>query len=258
MKYPFSTMPNLAIFCCLVFFSCSQPAEDKFKNSTIPTERWAYLVNTGSDSLGQLYDPEAYLAFQGDEWQLVQGQAEIAVYYSRRNIGPIDSVGSAGKVQASENIHYEVVRMKGQGAEYAQLVVWKKDASAVGRQLEVLAAAGAMQGGWRAEIDTARNEWMKFCNSHDPAKLVSEVYTKEAMYYNHKPMVVGTEAITQEYGYMANAEYTLVLAPLVVEPINASVVFEIGQCSGSYGGKYMLVWVKAADGRWQVQLDSNI
>lgn len=251
-------MPKLAVVCCLVLFSCTQPVEDKFKNSTGPHEQWAYQVNTGSDSLGQFYEPDAYLALQNVVWQLVQGQGQIAAYYSGRDIGPIDSVWSAGKIKASETIDYEIVRMKGPAKDYVQLLIWKKDGSAVRRVLEVLAEAEKVAGEWRMEIDSAHNEWMKFCNSHDPAKLVSEVYTTEAMYYNHKPMVIGTTDITQEYGYMANAGYTLTLDPLLVEPINASVVFEIGQCSGSYGGKYMLVWVKAADGRWQVQLDSNI
>jgi len=258
VKYPFSTMLKLAVICCLVLFSCSQPVEDKFRNSTIPTERWAYQMNTGSDSLGQLYEPEAYLTVQSDRWQLVQGQAEVAAYYLDRNIGPIDSLSSAGRVKASETIDYEIVRLQGPAKGYVQLVVWKRDGSAARRQLEVLAEAGAVQSGWRPEIDSARKEWMKFCNSHDPARLVSEVYTADALYYNHKPMVVGTTAITREYGYMADAEYKLSLSPLAVEPVSSTLVFEIGQCSGSYGGKYMLVWMKNGDGRWQVQLDSNI
>ncbi|MEM6697813.1 MAG: hypothetical protein AAF599_05420, partial [Bacteroidota bacterium] len=88
--------------------------------------------------------------------------------------------------------------------------------------------------------------------------LVEQLYTDNAIYYNHKPVVVGTERITAEYSYMNNPDYSLKLVPLTVEPANKNIVFEIGQCSGSYNGKYVLIWKKVADGVWKILLDSNV
>jgi hypothetical protein len=78
------------------------------------------------------------------------------------------------------------------------------------------------------------------------------------MYYNHKPIVQGTENLIQEYGYMNRESYSLQLDPKKSVIVNANFVFEIGQCSGSYGGKYVLIWKKEADGNWRIYIDSNI
>jgi ketosteroid isomerase-like protein len=108
------------------------------------------------------------------------------------------------------------------------------------------------------EIDKRRMEWMEICNQNDASKLVERLYSKDAIYYNHKPLVVGRQAIISDYQYMNNPAYSLRLEPLVVHSISKDMVFEIGQCSGSYGGKYILVWRKDNDGIWRVFLDSNI
>ena len=99
---------------------------------------------------------------------------------------------------------------------------------------------------------------MALCNQHDAQQLVAQMYTANAMYYNHKPVVVGRKDITIEYDYMNQANYSLHLEPIIVETLTPALVFEIGQCSGSYGGKYMLIWEKQKDGSWQVLMDSNI
>ncbi len=108
------------------------------------------------------------------------------------------------------------------------------------------------------ELASRRNEWMKHCNEHHVAVLVSELYTPDALYFNHKPLIKGTAEITKEYGYMNTSNYHLELTPLHIEPVSDSLIYEIGQGSGSYGGKYILVWKKNAEGKWMVYMDSNI
>jgi ketosteroid isomerase-like protein len=108
------------------------------------------------------------------------------------------------------------------------------------------------------EIESARNDWMQLCNQHNAIELIRKAYTSDAIYYSHKPLIIGTDAITKEYSYMNQPNYSLHLDPIVIEPVNDHIVFEIGQCSGSYNGNYVLVWKKQKDGSWQVFFDSNI
>jgi hypothetical protein len=55
---------------------------------------------------------------------------------------------------------------------------------------------------------------------------------------------------------MNNPTYQLTLTPIAVEAAGKDIAFEIGQCSGSYGGKYILVWQKIGN-NWKVLFDSN-
>ncbi|MEM9720011.1 MAG: hypothetical protein AAGA10_12210 [Bacteroidota bacterium] len=109
-----------------------------------------------------------------------------------------------------------------------------------------------------SEIDKARAQWMELCNAHNAYELVKACYTPNALYYNHKPLVIGTDAIAHVYAYMNKDSYSLTLTPLHVEPVSKTLVYEIGQCSGSYGGKYVIIWQKTEKGTWKVLLDSNI
>ena len=56
---------------------------------------------------------------------------------------------------------------------------------------------------------------------------------------------------------MNNPKYSLNLTPIVLELVNERIAIEIGQCSGSYNGKYVLVWEKTKDGQWKVLFDAN-
>ncbi|MEL6276528.1 MAG: hypothetical protein AAFU03_15630, partial [Bacteroidota bacterium] len=103
-----------------------------------------------------------------------------------------------------------------------------------------------------------RNAWIDLCNQHDAQQLVDSLYAKNAIYYNHRPVVIGRETIGQTYQYMNDERYQLTLTPIQVEAVNDSLVYEIGQCSGSYGGKYVIIWQLGRDGVWRVILDSNI
>ena len=92
---------------------------------------------------------------------------------------------------------------------------------------------------------------------HNANNLVQEMYTENALYYNHKPIDIGVEQIAKTYSYMNRPQYKLHLEVLKVVPVNKHIVYEIGQCSGSYRGKYVIIWQKTSKG-WQVLLDTNI
>ena len=70
-------------------------------------------------------------------------------------------------------------------------------------------------------------------------------------------MVVGRENLIPLYSYMNNPNYELTLHPISVEAVSETLVLEIGQCKGSYGGKYILIWQKTTEG-WQVLFDANL
>lgn len=108
------------------------------------------------------------------------------------------------------------------------------------------------------EVDRRREEWIQLCNAHNAAVLINELYADNTMYYNHKPMVIGRPGLIQDYQYMNRESYSLHLSPLKTDQITDQLVLEIGQCSGSYNGKYIIVWKRNAQGKWEVFLDSNI
>ena len=107
-------------------------------------------------------------------------------------------------------------------------------------------------------IDRRREEWVQLCNAHNAAALINELYAVNTMYYNHKPLVVGRPGLIRDYQYMNRESYSLNLIPLKTVQVNDRIVLEIGQCSGSYKGKYMIVWKKSDSGKWEVFLDSNL
>lgn len=106
-------------------------------------------------------------------------------------------------------------------------------------------------------IDVVRQKWMSLCNSHVANILVEQLYMAEAYYYNRGRLIQGTKALSKEYSYMNMPSYSLKLSPKHIVFVNSEVVYEIGQCSGSYPLPYMLVWKKQEDGKWQILMDSN-
>jgi len=110
----------------------------------------------------------------------------------------------------------------------------------------------------KKEIASRRKRWMQLCNNHRVRRLVEQLYTSDALYFNHKPMIKGTEALIKEYGYMNDEDYQLTLEPLKISVVNENAAFEIGQASGSYGGKYILIWERGDDGQWRIAVDSNV
>lgn len=178
------------------------------------------------------------------------------------NANPIDlsSWKSLYSVPASgdSTIQYEIGTAKNKLNEsYTILSIWKKDQSIKKSELIFVGKSNPSQVPLN-ELKNRRDEWMKLCNQHRVSSLVEELYTPDALYFNHKPLIKGTADITKEYDYMNKPNYHLDLAPLHIETVTDSLIFEIGQGSGSYGGKYILIWKKNTQGKWMVYMDSNI
>ncbi len=143
------------------------------------------------------------------------------------------------------------------GTQYHYLGIWKRSPEGRQRAFEFVSPSRAADTSL-TEIHQRREAWMELCNNHDVSNLVEQLYTESAIYYNHKPLVIGRDDIIKEYQYMSREEYQLSLEPIHIEVVSDDMIFEIGQCAGSYNGKYLFVWKKDEDGVWRVFMDSNI
>ncbi|WP_445383482.1 hypothetical protein [Robiginitalea sp. IMCC43444] len=157
-----------------------------------------------------------------------------------------------------DRYRYELSRIiRPNGKAFLQLRIWNTEQQPDRCELEMVVPEQPSENNL-AEISKRRDLWMQLCNTHKIEELVNNLYAEEALYYNHRPLTVGREEIIPTYGYMKSPQYRLTLTPIVVVPVNPNMVYEIGQCSGSYPGKYVLVWKKGSDAVWRILLDSNI
>lgn len=190
-----------------------------------------------------------------------EGPAAIARYWTsafartktsgRTVIGSV-SVGKEGQYT------YEISRFEtADDQAFAQVIVWDNQGAEPLRALQFVAAYDESLPDVGA-IDKARGQWMEYCNAHEVERLIQEMYTPNTRYYNHRPLLRGRAALVEEYAYMKDPAYQLTLTPLYVVPVSAQLVLELGQCSGSYGGKYLIVWQEQEAGGWQVLLDANL
>lgn len=140
---------------------------------------------------------------------------------------------------------YAVMFLKTKGDEVSAtiefLVIYEKTSS----QIDLMA------------IDKMRKEWMTLCNAHQVDQLVKQLYLPDAYYYNRGRLIQGTKALSAEYSYMNAPSYSLNLTPKHIVSVTSDIVYEIGQCSGSYPLPYMIVWKKQEDGKWLILMDSN-
>lgn len=203
------------------------------------------------------YAEGAVLAVSNDE--IISGPEDIAAFYTSTD-EQIISVESLFEVVANEprGISYELVRLKTDSlAEYVVFTVWEQGAERKTKVFEFIEQSSSVAP-VADQLEGRRQMWMTLCNGHDVPGLVTELYTPDALYFNHKPLVQGRDNLIKEYGYMGNTNYSLTLRPLHIEQVKADCAIEIGQCEGSYGGNYVLVWMKGDDGAWQIFLDSNV
>lgn len=158
--------------------------------------------------------------------------------------------------QTNKAIAYEIGQARSStGRIIKHLIVWRVGDTHT-RELEVTALSTPFSVDI-SELDSARAAWMRYCNAHDVKGLVDTMYMPHAVYYYHRsPPVVGRENLYASYSYMNRETYSLTLHPMHVEVVTNKLVFEIGYCTGSYGDKYVLVWVKTGTG-WQIVMDSN-
>ncbi len=219
-------------------------------------ELWQKTLNENLD-IADLYLPSAYKLDMGGINAF--SSSGIATKYAPRDF-KIDSVYIDKRIQANNKGEkfYEIGGFHtSDGMEIKHLIIWDVTDSTLKRELEFFEKVSdpAMD---QSVLDERRSRWMELCNAHDVDGLVNDLYANKSMYYNHKPMIVGRRGIISEYQYMSNENYSLKLDPWIVQPVNENIAFEIGLCSGSYGGKYVLIWVKEEDGIWRILMDSNI
>ena len=161
--------------------------------------------------------------------------------------------------RTQRGIEYDINLLKdSNGGRYKEIVIKEKIDDSQLRVFEFMAAHIPRHEVNLDEITKRRNQWIELCNQHNAANLINELYSPNTLYFNHKPPVIGREALIPVYSYMNNENYNLTLHPEVVEVVNENLVYEIGQCVGSYGGKYLLIWEKDSDGKWYIYVDSNV
>ncbi|MEL6972666.1 MAG: hypothetical protein AAFO02_21050 [Bacteroidota bacterium] len=258
---------TLLFFCLLSSCTSNPPAveqepEPETEQPAItPNESWAAAVSSGSNIAAQYDSLAIRVAADGS---YLQGAANIAQRQDKMSIDTIFTIASFPAGREGE-FTYEIGGFRTtDGQDYRHLVIQSKKQSS-GRQTYSVVRTfdwiskvhlGALPD--TSDLTSFRKLWIERCNAHNAYELVAQSYTPNALYYNHKPLVIGTEAIAEEYSYMNRPEYSLLLTPLAVEMVSTDLAFEIGQCAGSYSGKYVLVWQKNAEEVWQVLFDSNI
>ena len=160
-------------------------------------------------------------------------------------------------IEVNSSLEYEIVELKTNSNIYSVMFV---KSTVANNQLKIEFIniyKKSKTDDNSSQIDKFRKEWMSFCNSHQADKLVKQLYTPDAYYYNRGRLIQGTKSLTAEYSYMNMPSYSLTLTPKHMVAVNSDIVYEIGQCSGSYPLPYMLVWEKQEDGKWQILMDSN-
>lgn len=259
-------LPSLLVGILLVF-SCQSEVSSKDEatksssslsvESITPNQKWATVINSQIDSLESLYTEKA-VKIKADG-TVINGRKEIVEDWRKAGLA-IDSFSLIQNIIANKKSTYEYeisAFWTKDKRQYKQLVIWNNNDGKKLKELEMVVEVSEIEPDITA-IDSQRANWIRLCNLHNAQDLVTQVYTPNSIYYNHKPVVIGRELITKEYGYMNNEKYQLMLNPIIVEPVNENLVFEIGQCAGSYRGKYILVWQKMDNGDWQILMDSNI
>ncbi|WP_421869833.1 hypothetical protein [Marinoscillum sp.] len=216
---------------------------------------WKKDINESTPNLKNLYTPNAVRITP--ELELVTGVSAIAKSWLAKDL-TISEIQTKQVIQANPIYDYEIGTFTtSDGLSFSHLIIWKNVNATKKREFELVYERTDQQPDIKV-LDPIRELWMKYANQHEPMKLVQATYHENAYYYNHRPMIIGVAAIGETYAYMKRESYELHLSPIIVEPVNENIIYEIGQCSGSYGGNYILVWKRGAGGEWKIMLDSNI
>lgn len=255
------------ILVCLFITSCNQSKQAYSDNITTAepqivvqdsltaNQQWMQAVNTKDlETLKSLYTQTIYgLSTNGIEFS----SRDTLLHIVKNNAFVVKDVQTIKRIAASANFDYEIGSFKNVNDQLMKcLLIWDKSNETEQRALEFIAATDSTKVDL-TEITKRRNQWMDLCNAHNAEHLIKTLYTSNTMYYNHRPMVVGNDNLIPIYSYMNNENYSLSLKPIIIEPVSQTLAFEIGQCEGSYNGKYILIWQKTAEG-WQVLFDANI
>ncbi len=188
---------------------------------------------------------------------LAKSKQEVKGYVStfENTNGKVSDYRQDFTIEVNANLAYEVGEIQAGAKSFSVMFLNRKDRGLGIEFLVIYEVTGSenQSGG----LDKARNKWMKLCNAHQAGKLVEQLYTKDAYYYNRGRLLKGTKSITAEYGYMNSSSYSLKLTPKHNKFVTPEIAYEIGRCSGSYPLPYMLLWQKQTDGTWKVMMDSN-
>lgn len=191
---------------------------------------------------------------------LVRGNKDVQSFVSKFNQsnGSSLSYQSNYSVQVNALLDYEIGEIEASGQTFSVMFIKRKDDES-GPKIEflVIYKMGDPGGETESIINQRRKEWVELCNAHNAGKLVKELYTKDAYYYNRGRLLQGTDAISKEYSYMNSSGYSLNLTPKHSVFVTDDITYEIGRCSGSYPLPYMLLWKRLEDGTWKVLMDSN-
>lgn len=170
----------------------------------------------------------------------------------------VKNVSTTKRIEASDSYDYEIGSFLNKDDGLAKhLIIWNTSNNEDKRELEFIMETDGSNVDLK-EIDKQRANWMALCNAHNAKSLIENMYSENTMYYNRGRLLIGRNDLVKEYAYMNNEQYQLTLNPILVESVSETIVYEFGQCEGSYNGKYILVWHKNAQGIWQVLFDSNI
>lgn len=226
-------------------------------------KNWADDINNGNNgninAIKNSYDTNAVKIIS--ENIIIENSTQIANYYINHK-DKITSIESILSIEANKEkgINYELVRYETDNLkEFIGIVIWRVENENIIREFEFTQESTLdAKNVDTTNIAERRKLWIELCNKNNSENLVKQLYSNNTMYFNHKPIVKGTEQLIKEYGYMNNENYTLNLHPVKLEVVNANFAFEVGECSGSYKGKYILVWKKETNGNWNIYIDSNI
>ncbi|MEL6592449.1 MAG: hypothetical protein AAFQ68_20290 [Bacteroidota bacterium] len=244
-----------ALSFMLSFWACSAERQTEYSDS------WQYAINHPDSSLSSLYSPEV-ISLNADG-MTIKGRSEVVVAdkHQFRKILSVDTLFSIVATRDS-SYTYEILELMGADSQrYRQLVIFDERSSSHLRELEFNVAFTEGATPDTIELNQRRQEWMNLCQAHNAAELVRNLYADDALYFNqnNKPRLIhGREALISEYDYMNRPEYQLTLTPLYISAVQQDLIYEIGQCSGSYGGKYILVWQHLPGHPWEILFDSNI
>ncbi|WP_298894291.1 hypothetical protein [uncultured Psychroserpens sp.] len=262
---------TIVLLVLFIFIGCREKVEN-FNTSTdkktneiqsneisTASKSWLEIVNNKNliDIRGY-YANNAFKVISADS--IVTGSSTIAEYYiNKSNLITESKTLFLTEANKTQGIDYELINYKTEDLEeYIQVVIWKQNDDKKVREFEYSVKRNKVNSNVdKDDISKRRGLWIELCNKNNAENLVKELYANNAIYFNHKPLVIGTEAISKEYQYMNNNNYNLTLEPLKVEMVTEHIAFEIGQCKGSYGGKYVIVWKKESGEKWKVFIDSN-
>ncbi len=201
------------------------------------------------------YDPDAISI---SESGLLKGQDAISAYWKefQKFEGEFIKYETVYKTQVLNVLEYEIgLSETANDGQFAHIVIWSKEKDTPKMAEVIFRVETSLDV--PPKLTEARNKWVKLCNEHNAKDLVTELYTEDAIYYNRGRVLTGHNQLSMEYSYMNDPSYSLQLNPKHIEMVRDDLIFEIGQCSGSYPLPYILIWKKQQDGDWKIYFDSN-